>query len=210
MKHIFPTLLFALCVTLCAQARDAIAFFTAEGAEAAFPEIERTERLDMIDYFTAGQEHNVSNTYGGRSRLMRATPEAVTAQVAPGVVVDLYVIPAGRDTLLMTVETVEVPQKDSNVAFYDAGWQKISKSPLPKYVLADWLTLSGAKERDEVERRLPFVLALAVYNPDTRVLRFSNTMDEYFVDDEDKAFVAQNLRKSLAYRWKGNKFVLEK
>lgn len=210
MKHILPTLIFALCTALCGHARDAKAFFADEGASAAFSEIGATERLDMLDYFAAGQEHPVANIYSGRSRLLRADSAAVSVEVAHGVVVDMYVLPAGRDTVLMVVETVELPQKDSNIAFYGADWRPLKKSPLPKYVLSDWLSLAGSKERDEVERRLPFILAQAVYNPDTQVLRLSNTMDEYFVDDEDKAFVAQNLRKSLAYTWKNGKFVLEK
>lgn len=209
MKYAFLYFLM-LFAAFGASARDAGSFFTDAGADAAFPELTQLNRMDMMDYFRAGQVRDITNYYDGSARMVRADSAVVTVQTARGCVVDLYVIADRKDTTLMVVETLSLPQKDSRVKFYNADWQPIATIVLPAYTLSDWLTEAGRKSRAEVERRIPFVLAVASFNPETGVLCLTNTLEGYFPDEDDKAFVAEMVRKSLLFRWNKGKFKLQK
>lgn len=200
----------ALVAAVSAAGRTPADFFTAPGADGVFPELTQNSRMDMMDYFKAGQVREVSNYYEGKSRLLRADSVAVSVAVGTGARVDLFVISDGADTTLMVVETLELPQKDSAISFYNADWQPVRRTLLPRYVMADWLTRAGEGNRAEVERRIPFILAVATYDPVGKLLRLFNTLEEYFPAEGDKAFLAENIRKALVYRWNKGKFSLEK
>lgn len=190
----------------CASARTAIEFFTEPGASAAFGELEQNTRLDMVDYYTNSLSRTTANVLNGPARILAATDTVLKVQPARQTLVDLYVLTAGVDTVLMAVETLRLPQPDSHIDFYDTKWKPLSRKPLEAPVLSDWLTENGRNARREVELWLPFMLAQASYDPATQTLTLTNTLDQYFPDPADRDKLHKWIRPQLTYVWKNRKF----
>lgn len=201
-------LLILLTAALAATAapRDAISFFTHSGADAAFPEISANRRLDMIDYLQAGQLRAMENNMHGQAQLIEADSIHVSLTPAAYTRTDLYLLPGAADTLLMVIETLQLPQPDSRITFYNTDWTPCARQPLTPPVLTDWLTDAGAKDRAATEQRLPFILASATYSPATQTLTLTNTLADYYPDAADRKFISRNIRPDLTYRWTGSRF----
>ena len=197
-----------LVAVLTAGARSVTDFFTAEGADNVLGLVDRTTRLDMMDYFNSGIAHASANTLGGQASVtaIDSLGRWMSYSPAQGIGEQIAVLDAGKDTVLMVIETLPLPQPDSRISFYDAEWQPLAKRPLAAPVLADWLTADGEAHRQEVEAMLPFMMAAATYNPDTRTLTLAHSMDAYLANKDDKANLQKWLRPSLSYSLKGRKF----
>lgn len=196
----------AALASTAAPPRDAISFFTHSGADTAFPEISANRRLDMIDYLQAGQLRAMENNMHGQAQLIEADSMHISLTPAAYTRTDLYLLPGPADTLLMIVETLQLPQPDSRITFYNTDWTPCQRQPLTPPVLTDWLTDAGAKDRADTEQRLPFILASATYSPATQTLTLTNTLADYYPDAADRKFISRNIRHTLTYRWTGTRF----
>lgn len=117
---------------------------------------------------------------------------------------DICLATAGRDSVLVTIETLAEPQPDSRVLLYGTDWQPYAKQPEIAPTLDDWLTKEGRKHRSDIERAMPFMMATATYNPVTQTLTFKHSMEQY-VGRDAKALLAY-LKPTLSYKFKGGKF----
>lgn len=185
-------------------------FFTSEASNSIFPELTVADRLDMSDYYDAGQEHSIKDYYNGMAKIVKADSTHVSMQIGGSVVVDLFQLQDGDKLIYMAVETLELPQRDSAIKFYNTDGKPVKKTVLTQPVLGDWLTVFGKKNIKDVYRLIPFITAQARYNPATGMLTFRHTLDDSYADEHDKAFIAENLRTHVVYTWKNGKFILEK
>lgn len=117
---------------------------------------------------------------------------------------DICLVTAGRDSVLVTIETLDSPQPDSRVLLYGTDWQPYVKQPELASTLDDWLTKEGRKHRSDIERAMPFMMATATYNPVTQALTFKHSMDRY-VGRDAKALL-DYLKPTLTFKFKGGKF----
>lgn len=192
-----------------AGAREAIDFF--KMPTAVVPLVDTNTRLDMADYYSSGMHRPSKNTVDEPCVILSAGPSTVTFSPAPDVRTTLAVLTGGKaDTVLMTITTVQVPQAESTLAFYDSLWQPLDKEPIVRPLLKDWLTEQGAAEREAVESWLPFLLTSAEYNPETLRLTFSNNMKEFYAGDEDLDLLDKWIRPSLSYVFDGKRFRADK
>lgn len=207
MRKIVMVAIFATAV-LIAGARNAAQFFAMPEADAADMLLDINARLDMLDYYVAGLDHSSANIMDGKATIVGADSTSLYFRPTEGVDAALYVAVSGADTTLVVVHTYMLPQPDSRVAVFDTQWRPVTALTMPEF--SDWLTLSGRNEMSDVVNLLPFVLATARYDADTSTLVFTNTMHQYFVDDDSRAAVARWLMPQLRYALRGKKFKIQK
>lgn len=200
----------ALCVSVgvASEARTVVDYFTSAKANDAIPLLNRNTRLDMYDYFSHDLPHVSANAMDGAARIVSVDGNDMTFEITSDVPCRLSMLTAGRDTVLMLVETLHLPQADSRISFYDKTWQPLKREVFAEPKLADWLTSVGKAERDDVEAWLPFLLWRADYQND--VLTLTSTLDKYYADPKDLTQLSRWLLPSLTYTYNGKKFVRKK
>ena len=92
-----------------------------------FPTIDRTTRLDMLDYYRSGSDKPSKNAFKGNARVLAASPSQITFSTSDVQEVELSLIPHRGDTLLMVITTVSTPAPDSEVRFYTTAWEPVDR-----------------------------------------------------------------------------------
>ncbi len=185
--------------TLAVQARTAADFFGMAEADTAFEAIGVTTRLDMLDYAQSGLTTPSNNRQGGVARILSVSDMSIKLTPATSVETSLDILTAGKDTILMVIETLPLPQKDSRISFYDTQWRPLKKAPLSTPKLSDWIATKDKATLEQAQHQLPFILSTAEYDHKTRTLTLTNTMDRYFVPEDTPAALSQ-MHKSLTFR----------
>lgn len=173
------------------------------------PLLPRNTRLDMIDYFKSSLTTPSANRLEGKSRITALSADNVELEMSGASSYQLALLPAGKDTVAVFIETVATPVSDSSVRFFTRTWEPLDKARFDAPVLADWLSDEGKRRRSDVEGLVPFIMASYHYDPATRILTVTNNMSEYFTAD-DYAAIEPLLKKRLTYKWNGKRMVLEK
>lgn len=169
------------------------------------PELSRSTRLDMLDYFKAGIDKASENNFGGESKVTAIDSLSIDFDLTADIACQLFVLNSGGRPITCIIATYPTPIPDSQLKAYDRNWQEVSILAEPR--LSDWL--KDKKSRKEAELALPFVLASYRYDPATQTLTVTNEMDAYWIEAERPA-VLEQLRDKLSYRWDGKRFKLIK
>lgn len=170
------------------------------------PMLPRNTRLDMIDYFKSSLPNASANLLQGKSRITALSADNVEIDVSGASSYQLALLPMGKDTVAVFIETYHTPVADSSIRFVTRGWEPVAGNLFEEPVLADWLSADGKRSRRDVEDAVPFILAEYRYDPSTRMLTVTNNTESYFPEDEYGA-VAPLLRKQLLYSWNGKRMV---
>lgn len=185
--------------------------FFASAPLSIFPTIDRTTRLDMIDYFDAGSDKPSSNAIGGECKILSKTPESLTFTTSEISEYTLSVIPSTKksgDPIIMVVRTLKTPAEDSTVKFYSSHWKELD-GIFEVPMLRDWLNDAGKQQRKDVENAVPFVLAKLAYDPASQSLTLTNQLADY-LPEEALGLAKESLHQQLHFRWNGRKFVIVK
>lgn len=192
----------ALIVAIAAltvQARTAADFFGMAEADTAFDAISATTRLDMLDYAHSGLTTPSNNRQGGVARIISVSDKSIKLIPATSVEASLDILTAGKDTVLMVIETLPLPQKDSRISFYDTQWRPLKKIPLDTPKISDWIATKDKATLEQARQQLPFILSTAEYDHETRTLTLTSSMDRYYVSEDTPAALAQ-MHKRLDFR----------
>lgn len=91
--------------------------------------IDRTERLDMIDFYEANLlDRTVNNRRGGKARLTHLTDSTFTIVNGEVETISGYLLAGKSDTLVAIIRTLATPALDSKLTVYDRQWQPRTKS----------------------------------------------------------------------------------
>lgn len=209
MKQIFITviLIAASVLGVSAQLTARKAFTSAP--QSVFPLLDTNTRLDMIDYFEAGMKTESKNALGGGSALLDLSPESLRVKMSDASVHQLFLLPAGNDTLIGVIRTVATPGHDSSMTLYTSSWQAAAKlqQRFQTPMLRDWVT--DTSHLPDVETVVPFMLTGYSYDPATQTLTLTNNL-KGFLSDDIYDMVADFMRPTLVYRWDGKRFTLMK
>lgn len=169
--------------------------------------ISPVSRADMVKLFEAGVASQAApNVLGGKTEILDLKPDVVTLEQGTGAVLTIALLPMNSgDTALMTLETLPTPALDTNVRVYTRNWTPLS-GLYEEPSVSDW-AMKG--HQDEAAETLPFMLAEGRWDAEKRTLTFTPTIERW-VDEDSKAKVASMIRKSLALKWNGRKFVIKK
>lgn len=171
------------------------------------PLIEKSTRLDMIDYFNAGSDRPSRNVLYGNSRITALSPEHIVIEATAASTLEIIALPSGNDTILAVIHTLATPVPDSRLALYTSEWEELPSRSYTAPDLVQWIA-PGAS-RDEVESLLPFMLASCAYSPETGEFIFTNRLSE-FLSEEVYEPLKPLVRPTLTYVWDGKRMNLRK
>jgi len=177
----------------------------AEAPDAVIPLVDKNTRLDMIDYFMAGQSKASANKFMGSCSIVEMNDTSAIFMLTDSVRCQIFVLNPDADAPIIGVITTYFdPLSDSSVAFYDKRWQKISGIMAPPRLSA-WLTSEGERNRAKVEEEIPFILASYSFDPSSRMLVATNNTGRYFTAEDAPASLRM-LKPRIAYLWDGKRF----
>ncbi len=167
--------------------------------------IDSLTRLDMLDYYTSGSTVASRNAFGGDASVKSFTDESITIGTTTSSDVAISLLPAGRDTMLLVINTLALPTPDSYAVVYKSDWTKGAKKlqPVNHNDLSLWVTPESRTRMSEIENLVPFVPA--IYNYSDGVLTVTNTLGRLLSADDYKA-VKPYLKPAISYRWDGKKW----
>ena len=177
--------------------------FTSAPAE-VFPLLDRNSRLDMLDYFHSGLDTPTANRLDGRSAVTGLSSGSLSVRLSDVSTAQLVVLPSRSDTIVAVVTTMNVPAKDSSIAFYTSDWQPLATDSYFKApTLADW-TAKGHRAA-ELEQNVPFMLAAIDIDQPAGTLTLTNSLAD-FLAPEVYGSISGAIVPSITYRWDGRRY----
>jgi hypothetical protein len=170
------------------------------------PLLQRNTRLDMIDYFKSSLPNTSANIMQGRAKITALSSSNVEFDMSDASSYQLSLLPAGKDTIAVLIETLRTPIPDSHIRFFSRRWEKMNRTCMDEPKLKDWLTIAGKTHQDSLERVLPFILVAYHYDATTQILTLTQQMASYFRSEEYSG-IANMLKPRLMYRWNGKRMV---
>ncbi len=208
-KHLLVSIIAMIAIAESAAAMSPSEVFV-NAPRRIFPLIDRNTRLDMLDYFNSGLTTSSKNNLGGGSSVTALSDHQISIKLTDASTVDLVLLPAGTDTLLAVISTVNTPAPDSKLTIYTSDWKTaVTPRTFVKPSLSDWLNSEGKKKAADVARMVPFLLVGYSYDPATATLTLTNNTPR-FLSSEVYAIVKPYFRDKLLYRWNNKQFKAEK
>ncbi len=207
MKRVALILAFA---ALCMGVRSASLsdFFVSE-PDSLFAIIDKSDRMDMVDYYHSGKKIEVANRLGGRSQIEDLSERYMKVKLSESATVELGMFVSNADTLLVAVSTVKAPAADSHLMVFDKYWIPLDAG---KYFqmpgVADFLVGVSGKKKQELVSAVEFPLVSLSLGVDGS-LEARPTLSDYMAE-EAYGKLKPYLADRLVYQWDGKKFRLKK
>ena len=173
--------------------------------EEVIPSIDRSTRMDMLDYFNAGSTKASRNMFGGECAVRALSPQQITFTTSAVGETTISLLEHGGKPLVMVVNTVKTPGEDSQVRFYNAAWRPAGKGLFVVPGLDEWTRPEARDRREDLENAVPFMLVKMSYDPAARNLTLTNNVGTY-LPEEVKELAGSSLHGSLTYHWDGKRF----
>ena len=197
----------ALAASIGASAQTTAADAFASAPQEVFPLLDKTTRLDMIDYFRNGMSTASANKVDGKSRITSLDPASLKVEVSAASDCQLAVLPAASDSLVALIVTVKSPAPDSRIDFFNSKWMREpDNAHFTKPSMEQWLTPEGKKNAADVSAFVPFLLVSYNYDPQQGLLTLTNNTKD-FLSADIYAMVADYLKPQLVFKWNGKRFV---
>lgn len=174
--------------------------------------LDRSRRLDMLDYYSADSIANVRNAMGGVSFLEDVTPDYLKACLTPVTTIAVKVLPAKRGDIVMTAYTVGDKDQayDTDLRFFDSSYRELKRDRYIKSAtLDDFFDYPDKEAKKLVAELVPFPTVR--YEPDVSGTGMSAELTVgQIMSADDYGRIRNFLRPRLYYRWNGSRFNLEK
>ena len=191
---------------LTGTARTITDFFASEPGT-IFPLLTRTNRLDLVDYYTSGQMVAVANNLEGEARLLEVADDYLKVQTSDCRQVEMLMRMAGKDTVLTVIETVMTPVPDSRLTQWNVHWQRYTSDRLfTMPTIDDFIIGKMPRElRADLQDAMIFpLIRLSFKGEGHDTIEATHGLDKFLVPDEYKRYAAY-LKTSLNYRFNGLK-----
>ncbi len=191
---------------LTGTARTITDFFASEPGN-IFPLLTRTNRLDLVDYYTSGQMVAVANNLEGEARLLEVADDYLKVQTSDCRQVEMLMRMAGKDTVLTVIETVMTPVPDSRLTQWNVHWQRYTSDRLfTMPTIDDFIIGKMPRElRADLQDAMIFpLIRLSFKGEGHDTIEATHGLDKFLVPDEYKRYAAY-LKTSLNYRFNGLK-----
>lgn len=203
MKRIFLIVIVAMLTSVSSWALTASEAF-ASAPSSVFPLLDKSTRLDMIDYYNSGSATPSKNKLSGQSRILSIGEKDLRFEMSNASMYQVVVLPCGDEEIIALIETVATPAPDSNIAFFSDDWQKLASNCFDVPDLKTWLTKEGKKNREHVEMMVPFMLVGYEYDSVTQQLTLTNNISKFLSEDVYEQ-ISPYLCDKLVYRWNGKR-----
>ncbi len=210
-RYVYSTLAAVVLSFSMVGARTIRDFFISEPGE-VFTMLSENARMDMLDYYDAGQHGSAGNNMGGRSSLQKADSAYVSVKMSESSSTEMFLIVNKKDTAIFVISTYMMPAADSQVRVFDCNWAELETEKFFKEpTMSDFIVIPDGKKKKkkDVEAMIEFPIISYSYNPSTMELVAKQNLKDYMTVEgyED---VSPYLADSLVYVLKGKKFSLKK
>ncbi len=177
--------------------------------------INRSNRMDMLDYYAADSIYHAPNGMEGFSYLEKVTPVYVKLSLTPVSTMSVSVLPLKKDTIYQCIYTLgsDTQAHDSEIKLYDRNYHEL---PVNKFItlpeLNDFFNIpsKGKKEKISlIEQIIPFPTVTYTFDPDSYVLTARLTSEEIIGKDEYEK-ISYLLKPEIKYIWNGKRYELQK
>lgn len=189
--------------TTVASAQDMRAVFL-NAPDKIFPLLTGNDRADLVDFIEAGMTAKVSNRLDGTSELRTLGHDYLMLATTASSTMQIKLLPAKGDTLICVVKTVKAEAADSRICFYDKEWNMLNAGEMFSFPsISDFF----ASDADEYLDVCDIYLVSLTLSATDNSLVAEYTMPAYMNVDDAK--MVKPLLHKLAYRWDGERFVIE-
>lgn len=212
MKRIhFILTLLLMSLPFALDVRGGIREVFTELATPTLEPLDRNERLDMLDYFDSGLATPVTSALGEACVITSADDNSLCIDMGAGTTVGLYMLKAGKDSIVMQITDLSLPAVDSAIEFYNTDSQPLSLDKfLPHLCLSDWTARRlSADEQLDLENNIGFIMYKADYDAATGNLVLTGSFSDYLPEESVKV-IEKFLKPQLTLHWSGKKFKLVK
>lgn len=175
--------------------------------------VDRSRRLDMLDYYAADSIAKVPNAMEGLSYLEQVTPDYLRVSLTPVSTLTIKLLPLKKGgEVVMTAYTIGDADQayDTDLRFYDTQYRELKQEKFIKLAsLSEFFDCRDKQTRALVSRLVPFPTVRYLPDADGLGLTAELTVGQ-FMSAEDYDSIKPYLRPPLRYRWTGSKFDLEK
>ena len=149
-KSIFTIIVLLLCTVMHSNARTINDFFIDEPGY-VLPLLDKRVKMDMIDYEREGIGKDFKNAFGDGTHIISTSDTHISVKVTNSSTVEMILIPCKKDSVILTITTVELPAKDSRVECFNTSWKKIDETKYFKVVtMKDFISIpKGDKTKKE-------------------------------------------------------------
>ncbi len=207
VKSAITALLVAATMAMPVAARTVRDFFASE-QNGIFITLPQDERLDMLDYYEAGQNVPATNNFGGTATIDTLTTDYLKLQTSGSTLVEMLMTTSKRDTVIYVVQTALLPSADSHVAAYDTEWNELNTDKYFKMPqLADFISIpKGDKTRkDDLVKMVKMPTIECSFDLPDRTITATPTISGTMTN-EDYDALKPYLAKSITYKLKNVKF----
>lgn len=175
--------------------------------------MDKSRRLDMLDYYAADSIAKVPNTMEGVSYLEKVTPEYLKVCLTPVSVMTIKILPYKKGEVIMVAYTVGNKDQayDTDLRFYDTSFNELARDKFIKEPeLLDFFVYQDKSVGKELTESIPFPTVRYIPDESGPGMRAELTVGQYLSKDDHK-LVSRYLKPgALRYKWTGTKFNLEK
>lgn len=208
MTRLITYIVLTLLACSTAMARSVSEVFVDE-ASPVFGKIDKTTRMDMVDYYAAGQKKVVNDQMDGDTYIESMIDDYMKVVISSAATVEMRLVESNKGTIIVVSTTYLLPAADSRIDFYDETWHPLdSRRYVVPPVLDDLLVGVDKKRRSEIESIVDFTLVSASL-ADVGTIVFTPSFDKY-LPVEDYAAIKPYVRTSVVYRWNGKRYTPSK
>lgn len=170
--------------------------------------LNRSTRLDMLDYYDADSLWRAPNAMEGYSRLNVVRPDYLSLEVTEVSNLTIRILPAKKNPVVMTLYTVGTVEegRDTEIQFFDSA---LNSLPTDKFISIprpeDFLDIPKGTNRKEIEALIPFPTIEWAVAQDAPILTGHMTLGNHLpMESTDR--LRPLLRPELTWVWDGAKW----
>lgn len=175
--------------------------------------VDKSRRLDMLDYYRVDSIAKVPNTMEGVSYLEKVTPDYLKVCLTPVSTMTIKILPSKKGDIIMVAYTVGGKDQayDTDLKFFDTSFNELKRNKFIKEIALDqFFSYPDKATKQEINEAIPFPTVMYSPDVDGTGMTAELTVGKFLSLDGRKLLKKYIKPTGLRYRWDGSKFNLEK
>lgn len=205
MKRNAVFILLIVCSVLRAAASGVSDFFISE-PDSLFALIDKTTRMDMVDYYRSGKKIDAANRLDGTSRIVELSDKYMKIKMSEASDIEMRIEMSGNsDTVIVVSKTLHNPSPDSELMFFNRYWEPLNpETYFSAPVVADFMENVSGNEKDRLLSLVEYpLISFGFDESGDLIARVS--LGDYMIK-ENYEQLKPFLKDKIVYRWNGKKY----
>jgi len=168
--------------------------------------------MDLLDYYAAGRKVTADNNISDITSLIKVDSNYMAVKMSESNIVQMGLLnKSKKDTVIIVVNTVELPAKDSSIKFYSTSWDELDgEQNFKEPQIDDFIKIpAGATmSKKDVLNAITFPLISYSLDEDLNLVAYQNMKD--FMSKDDYAKIKPYLIDSIEYQYAKGKYKIVK